>query len=185
MKDSELIALFEQRDERAVAQAHAKFGKQLFRVAYGILGSRQDAEEIVNDTLLKAWNTIPPQHPEKLSAFLCGITRNLSTNRLDRYTAKCRLGERSAAALDELSECVGTGESVEQAVDSRMLGDAVRRFLDTLREEPRAVFLLRYHYGMEIREIAAHRRISESKVKVMLMRTRKKLRAHLEQEGLL
>ena len=185
MTDSELIALFEQRDERAVDETARQYGRALHKVAFELLGSDQDAEEIVNDTLLKAWNCIPPQKPERLLAFLAAITRNLSTNRLDLFTAKRRAGNRNPALLDELGECTASAENVEQDVDSRLLSDRIRLFLDSLRDEPRAVFLLRYYYGFEIREIAKQRRIGESKVKVMLMRTRKKLRCFLEKEGFL
>lgn len=187
MKDRELLDLFLRRDERAIAETDAKYGKACRRIARELLGSCEDAEEIVNDVLMQAWTAFAKaeNHPQKLYAYLAAVTRNLSTNRLDRYTAKRRAGDRSAAVLEELAECIAAPETTEQSVDRRLLADAVRRFLDTQPEESRAIFLLRYHYAMPVKQIAKLRGIGESKVKVMLLRTRKKLRSRLEQEDLL
>lgn len=187
MTERELLDLFLQRDERAIAQTDAKYGKSCRRIAFDLLGSREDAEEIVNDVWMQAWTAFAraENHPQKLYAYLATVTRNLSTNRLDRYTAKRRAGDRGAAVLEELADCIAAPETTEQTVDQRLLADAVRRFLDALPEEPRAIFLLRYHYAMSVQGIAELRGIGESKVKVTLLRTRKKLRRFLEQEDLL
>lgn len=187
MTDRELLALFAQKDERAITETDAKYGKRCRRIAYALLGNHEDAEEIVNDVLMQAWEHLArkQEQPQMLSAFLAAVTRNLSTNRLDRYTAQRRAGDRAPAVLEELAECIAAPETVEQAVDKRLLAETIRSFLDTLPEEPRAIFLLRYHYAIPVRSIAALRGISESKVKVTLLRTRKKLRRHLEQEELL
>ena len=185
MTDRDLLALYTAHDERAVAETDARYGKLLRQTARRILGSKEDAEEIVNDVLMRAWRCIPEEPPEKLLPYLTVMTRNLATNRLDRYTAKRRQGERSPAVLDELSECLAAPESVDDAVDQRLLAEAVQRFLHTLPEDARAVFLLRYYYVLPLADIAAQRGIGLSRVKVLLMRTRKKLRAYLEQEGFL
>ena len=105
MTDAELLALFLQRDERAVAETQAKYGRLCRQVAYGILGNQQDAEEITNDVLMRAWDVLPQEQPKNLGAFLAVMTRNLSTNRLDQYTAKRRGGGTRPAVLDELAEC--------------------------------------------------------------------------------
>lgn len=187
MTDRELLKLYTQRDERAIAETDAKYGKRCRQIAQTLLGSAEDAEEIVNDVWMQAWAQLAQtqNHPQKLGAFLAGVTRNLSTNRLDRYTAQRRAGDRAPAVLEELADCLAAPESVEQTLDRRMLAAEIRRFLETLPEEQRAVFLLRYHYVMSVKGIAALRGIGESKVKVMLLRTRQKLRRHLEQEDLL
>lgn len=185
MTDRELLALYAAKDERAIAETDAKYGKICRQTARSILGSAEDAEEIVNDVLLRAWRNVPAGQPEKLLPYLKIMTRNLATNRLDRYTAKRRQGERNSAVLDELSECIAAPESVDDALDRRLLAEAVQRFLHTLSEEARAVFLLRYYYVLPVADIAAQRGIGISRVKVMLLRSRKKLRAYLEQEGFL
>ena len=185
MTDRELLALYAARDERAIAETEARYGKICRETARRILGSSEDAEEIVNDVLLRAWKSVPEDQPEKLLPYLKVMTRNLATNRLDRYTAKRRQGDRHTAVLDELSECLAAPESVDDALDKRLLTQAVQRFLQTLSEDAQAVFLLRYYYVLPLTDIAAQRGIGLSRVKVLLHRTRKKLRTFLEQEGFL
>lgn len=185
MQDSELIALFEQRDERAISGTEAKYGRICRKIAREILGSRQDAEEIVNDVLMQTWNAIPPEKPRKLFAYLAAVTRNLSTHRLDERNAQRRGGGHTPAVLDELNECIASPESVEQTVDRRQLKAAIQHFLDTLPAEQRILFVLRYNYVLPIKEIAKRQGIGESKVKVTLLRIRNKLHDYLEKEGLL
>ena len=88
-------------------------------------------------------------------------------------------------ALSELQNCVVGTEDVEQEIDRKELVDAVDRFLDTLQEQERRVFLRRYWYLDSVSEICSRFGYSKSKVTTMLHRTRLKLRSRLEQEGLL
>ena len=118
MTDQELLALFIQRDERAVSETQKQYGRLCRHIAYGILSSKEDAEEIANDVLMRAWDVIPREKPQNLGAFLAVMTRNLSTNRLDQYTAQRRGGGQRPAVLDELAECTASAENVEQAVDA-------------------------------------------------------------------
>lgn len=185
MQDNELIALFEQRDERAISGTEAKYGRICRKIAREILGSRQDAEEIVNDVLMQTWNAIPPEKPRKLFAYLAAVTRNLSTHRLDERHAQRRGGGHTPAVLDELAGCIAAPESVEQTVDRRQLKAAIQCFLDMLPAEQRILFVLRYNYVLPIKEIAKRQGIGESKVKVTLLRIRNKLHDYLEKEGLL
>ena len=185
MTDQELLALFIQRDERAVSETQKQYGRLCRHIAYGILSSKEDAEEIANDVLMRAWDVIPREKPQNLGAFLAVMTRNLSTNRLDQYTAQRRGGGQRPVVLDELAECTASAENVEQAVDARLLDTALRQFLDALTAEQRAVFMLRYYYALPVPDIAEQRQIGVSKVKVMLMRLRKRLNEHLRKEGFL
>ena len=185
MQDAELLRLYQAQDEHAIAETDAKYGAKLRQIANELLGSKQDAEEIVSDVWMQAWQKIPAEQPQHLFAYLAAVTRNLSMNRLDLRNAKRRGGGKQPAVLDELAECIPDGESVEQAVEQRLLDDALCRFLDSLTAEQRTTFVLRYYYAMPIPEIAARKSVSESTVKVTLMRLRKKLRQYLELEGLL
>ena len=99
--------------------------------------------------------------------------------------AQKRGGGQRPAVLEELRECIPADESVEQTVDMRMLTAAVDRFLQTLPAETCDLFVLRYTYAMPVQEIAKRRHMGVSAVKVSLRRTRKRLRAFLEKEGLL
>ena len=185
MTDTELLTLYQKRDEQAIAETDAKYGRLCRQIAYGILGSTEDAEEIVNDVLMRAWDVLPQEQPKHPAAFLAVMTRNLATNRLDQYTAQRRGGGHRPAVLDELAECVASAETVEHAVDAKMLDDALRHFLDGLSAEQRTVFVLRYYYALPLPDIAEQKQIGVSKVKAMLMRLRRKLNEYLTKEGFL
>ena len=137
----------------------------------------------MNDTWLKAWDTIPPERPHYLKGFLGRITRQLSINRLEKETAQKRGAGQYALALEELAECIPDQSRGEDLADLTALRDALNRFLRSLPTEPRSVFLRRYWYAQSIAEIAVGCGMSESKVKSMLLRTRNKLRKALTEEG--
>ena len=137
----------------------------------------------MNDTWLKAWDTIPPERPHYLKGFLGRITRQLSINRLEKETAQKRGAGQYALALEELAECIPDQSRGEDLADLTALRDALNRFLRSLPVESRSVFLRRYWYAQSIVEIAAGYGMSESKVKSMLLRTRNKLRKLLTEEG--
>lgn len=185
MQDAELIALFAERNERAIAETNLQYGKSCRSIAAELTRSRQDAEEIVNDVLMEAWNTIPPQKPRKLFAYLAAITRNLAMHRLDERNAQRRGGGHVPAVLDELSECIASSDSVEETVDGKLLTETIARFLDTLPKEQRIIFMLRYYYAMPLCEIAARKNIRTGTVKAALARVRKKLNVYLKKEGFL
>ena len=125
MEDKRIIELFFERSEKAIEESGKKYGGYISSVAYSILASNEDTEEVVNDTYLRAWNSIPPQRPQKLGAFLATIARNLA---LDRYSARRKERENIAAeaVLDELAECLPDtgGLSVEQYACPVMLFSA-------------------------------------------------------------
>lgn len=183
MTDEEIIALFWQRSETAITETSNLYGLYFHSVAFSILRNDEDAKETVNDTYLKAWNIIPPQRPNHLKAFLGRITRQLSINRLEHNSAKKRAGSQYQLALDELSECIA--QSQEDFADTIALRDALNQFLHSLPPEARRVFIRRYWHLHSIAEIAASFSMSESKVKSLLMRTRKKLKQHLTEGGFL
>lgn len=183
MTDEQIVALFWERSEAAIEETDNTYGRYFHYIAFGILGNDEDAKEIVNDTYLKAWNTIPPQRPHHLKAFLGRITRQLSINRLEWNTAQKREGCQYWIALDELSYCIPDTESGLDMEDLTALRDSLNRFLRTLPKQARRVFIRRYWHMHTITQIAADYSMSESKVKSLLMRTRGKLKQHLMQEG--
>ena len=183
MDDREIIELYWTRSEHAIGETARKYGAYCQAVAYGILRRAEDSEECVNDTWLQAWNAMPPRRPERLGAFLACITRNLALNRRKALTAQKRGGDQTAAALEELRDCVPAPGGVEQTVEDRELSLALDRFLGGLRSEARRFFLQRYWYLRSVTEIAAQYGVSESKVKMSLLRSRKALKLFLEQEG--
>ena len=183
--DKELIGLYLQRNERAIAESKQKYGTMCMRLAERILGNSEDAEECVNDVLMQAWNTVPDQPPEHLPAYLTALTRNIAVNRLKQNRRLKRGGGQIPAVLDELAECIPADETVESAYDRHCFLTALERFLATLSHDARVIFLRRYWYLESSREIAGQFGMSESKVRVTLMRTRRKLKSFLEKEEIL
>lgn len=185
MDDNTIMDLYWNRSETAISESAVKYGSYCYSIAYNILTNNEDAEESVSDTWLAAWNAMPPRRPSVLSTFLGKITRHLSIDRWrERHAAK-RGGGEIILALEELEGCVSGGEDPEQALRRKELRRCLNRFVEALSETERKVFLCRYWYLDSTAEVADHMGFSESKVKSMLMRTRGKLRAELEQEGLL
>ncbi len=184
MDDSKIIELFWTRAETAITETANKYSKYCFHISYNILHIYEDVQECVNDTFLNAWNAIPPHHPNNLPAFLGKITRNLSLQRYVRYNAKKRGMGQVDIALDELEECIPSKTSVEKIVDEAVLTEALDTFLRALPKETRAIFVLRYWYLHSIKEISECCNMSESKVKSILFRTRKKLKAFIEREDI-
>ncbi|MBR3045311.1 MAG: sigma-70 family RNA polymerase sigma factor [Oscillospiraceae bacterium] len=182
MHDSEILRLFAARCERAIAETEQKYGRECRRLAVRILGSDEDAEECFSDALMKAWSTIPPQQPDSLAAYLHVITRNLALNRRKENSRLRRGGGTVPAVLDELADCIPAAETVEAAYDERSFLRRLERFLDTLKPDARKIFVRRYWYVNSTREIAEMYRMSESKVRVSLTRTRRKLKTYLEKE---
>ena len=184
MTDKELIARFQARDESVLRDTAAQYGGYCGKIAAGILGNQEDAEECCNDTWLRAWNAIPPYVPVCMRTFLAKITRNLAFDRVRRNNAEKRSGT-IGTALDELAECVAGSENVEAAVDAHALGEAVNAFLHSLPERECNVFLRRYFYTESTAEIAKRYQLKNANVLLILSRTRKKLRSFLTEQGYL
>lgn len=183
MEDQKIIDLYWQRSEQAIRETDRKYGGYCYAIAYNILSNREDSEESVSDTYLAAWQAIPPRKPNILSAFLGKITRHLSIDRWRRKTADKRGGGETVLALEELEECVSGENSVEERYQRKELAIAINRFLDSLPETERNVFLCRYWYVDTVQDVADIFGFSVAKVNSMLHRTREKLRGVLEKEG--
>lgn len=180
MDDNRIIELYFRRDEQAIAQTAEKYGHYCYRIAFNILSQHENAEEAVNDTYVRTWNSIPPTRPKSLGAYLGKIARNVSLTTYRMLHSEKRGGGEVPAALDELGECIPARQSTEAAFEQRELARSVNAFLGTLGETEREVFVARYWYLAGIAEIAERFQFSESKVKSMLFRTRKKLLDYLE-----
>ena len=187
MDDVQILDLYWARSEDAIKETAKQYGKYCHFIAYSILHNEEDSEECVNDTYLKAWDVIPPKRPNRLSTFLGKITRNLALDRHKHSYAEKRGEGCVLLAIEELQTCLQerSGESEEKITDELALADALNRFLASLKPERRKIFMRRYWYFNSVKEIAADFGIGESKVKMLLLRTRKELGAFLEKEGVL
>lgn len=183
MKDEKIIDLYFARDEMAITETQMKYGSYCFSVANNILNNREDSEETVSDTWLRAWTTIPPQRPGVLKMYLAKITRNLAFSAYRTRTAAKRGGGEMELALEELDRCLPSRVSVESTVSAKELGRAVRAFLDTLSEREQNIFIRRYFFVEEIEAIAVRYELKTGNVQKILSRTRQKLKRFLIQEG--
>ena len=185
MNDDKIIDLFFQRDEQAIRECMNAYGAYCRAVAAGILSDPSDVEEAVADTWLGAWESIPPHRPTHLRLFLGRIARNRAVSILRKNSANCRGGDQVTLALEELRQCVSPESSPEQEVDGKLLAAAINRFLKTQPVWQRQVFLRRYFYLEDISTISCRYGLRETNVRMMLSRTRQKLRKYLNQEGYL
>lgn len=182
MDDQAIVELYWTRSERALAETDAKYGAYCYSIAYNILTNREDAEESVSDAYLAAWSTIPPKRPVRLSTFLGKLTRRISIDRWRKRTADKRGGGETDLVLEELENCIAGNQNVESAYIRKELAAVINRFLDSLTQTERNVFLCRYWYLDSVADIASYFGFSQSKVASMLHRMRKKLRVQLEKE---
>lgn len=183
MEDQLIIDMYFKRSEKAIAETKAKYGHMLCRIAFGILRSRQDAEECETDTYMKTWNVIPPTKPQIFPAFLSKITRNLSLDRYDELHAKSRGSGEIPILLDELEECIPDRWSAEEYAEETELKEQLNSFLSGLKPDARMIFMRRYWFGDRISEISSIYGYGSGKIKMSLMRSRKELKERLEKEG--
>ena len=182
MEDTGIIALYWQRDERAIAETDGKYGPLCRGISMNILRSFPDSEECVSDTYLKAWDTMPPQRPESLRAYLGRIVRNLSISRYRALHAQKRYAG-AEVLLSELGECVPDPETTGRRVETRELTALIEAWLGRLSEEDRALFLRRYWYGQAVKELAGAAGLRPNALTKRLGRLREGLRAYLTEEG--
>ncbi len=182
MEDEQIIDLYWARNPVAITETEEKYGRYLRGIAWHILADRQDCEECLNDTWLKAWNAMPTARPSILPAFLGAITRNLSLDCYRRKHAARRGGGQAACVFDELRDCCGGTEPLKR-MEEQALVESLNRFLKELDIQKRVMFLRRYWYMDTVAEIAGRCGVSEGSVKTALLRLRRKLRAHLNKEG--
>ena len=183
MEDGQIIELYWNRDQRAIGETDGKYGRLLHSIAWNLLRSREDSEECVNDTYLRAWEAIPPARPGAFRTWLGQITRNLSLDRWKRRRAEKR-GGGAEVLLGELEDCLPASLGPERAVEDGELAELLSAFLRGLSREGRAMFLRRYWYGESVAEVAVALGCGEGKVKSSLFRSRKALREYLEKEGI-
>ena len=185
LKDAAIIELYRLRKPEAVEESRKKYGEDCLRMAESILGNREDSEECVNDTWLRAWNSIPPHRPVSLRMYLLKLARRAACDFCRRRYAQKRGNGTLPTAIDELAECLGGAEDAESVLLEKELGARINAFVRDLPQREGNVFLRRYFFGESIEEIAKAYGMKRNHVAVSLHRSREKLRKLLEQEGYL
>ena len=184
MDEKQIIELFFKRDQTAIAAASEKYSIAILSLTRNVLGDDGAAEECLNDTLMALWSNIPPERPRNLGLYLSKIVRNLALNRRKAEQAAKRGGGQYPAALEEISEIIASVERVEDIWAATYLQEQINRFLGTLPKDKRILFLMRYWYMDSIETIAKAGGITQSKVKMTLLRLRRDLKVFLEKEGI-
>ncbi len=183
MEDNRLIDLYWKRDEDAIHETSIKYGNLCSYIAKNILKNHEDCEECVNDTYFAVWNAIPPQRPNRFSAFISRITRNLALKKWE-YLSAAKRNPSALLSLDELGDCVSGTFSVESEMESKHIESAIDTFLWEQGIEKRNIFIRRYWYFDSMEAICQKTGFSQSKVKSILYELRLKLRKYLESEGI-
>lgn len=183
MEDERIVSLYWQRDESAIRETEIKYDRYLTKIAYNILSSHEDSRESVNDTYLAAWNSMPPHRPCVLSTYLGKLTRRICIDCFRCRNRNKRRGSEYAISLSELSDCVSGGNTTEDAVNVKLLADAIGIYLRLIPEDARTAFLGRYYFLDSLKEVAAYCGMTESKCKTVLYRTRQGLKEYLQKEG--
>lgn len=185
MEDAQIVSLYWDRDESAIRETETKYARYLTKIACNILNDVEDSRESVNDTYLAAWDSMPPHRPGILSAYLAKLTRRISIDRFRYRTRDKRMGSEYALSLEELGDCVCGGDTTQEAVNEKLLADAIGIYLRLLPENARTAFVGRYYFLDPLKEVAAYCGMSESKAKSLLYRTRVGLKEYLRKEGYL
>ena len=184
MDDKAIIEMYQNRDEKAIEETERKFNNYLFKIAFNILSDFEDTRECLNDTFLRAWKTIPPQNPEKLSLYLGKIAREIAIDVYRKKQSKKRAASVYAVALSEVSDILSDDETPVTISESNLLKEKMNQYLKTLSEEQRNIFVSRYYFFDSVSDISEYYGISKSKVKSILYRVRQGLKQYLEKEGI-
>lgn len=182
MDDNQIIKLFFERDEQAIVEISQTYGSYCHTIAMNILNNKEDAEECVNDTWIKSWNSIPPQKPVSLKTYVGRILRNTAIN-LYHHKKAAKRYQVVNIMLDDLSECISASSTIDDIFDQQQLSETISRWLRSLPEKERHIFIRRYWYGDSVQTLAEEYYISANAMTSRLKRLRAKLRIYLEQEG--
>lgn len=182
MDDGQIISLYFERDEAAISETAAKYGKFCHSIALNILSVNVDAEECVNDTYLQAWNSIPPQRPNMFRAWLGRVVRNLAINLWNKNHRQKRYAGLEQL-FDELEDCIPSPGTLEQKIEEEELVSFLNTWLASLSQEDRVLFVRRYWNGETVKELAAAYRTTPGNMAKRMYKLRQQLRFRLEEEG--
>ena len=183
LPDEEIVALYWQREERAITETDNKYGSYLYTIAFNILSDRLDSEECLDDTYLGTWNSIPPKRPTALAVFLSRIMRNIALSRFRHKTAEKRVPSELVSSLEELSDCLPC-EDASVSFDQKELARVLNDYLRSLNDRQAFVFVCRYYYFDKVEKIADMLKLSRNTITRDLAAIRDGLKARLEEEGI-
>ena len=183
LSDEAIISLYWDRDRKAITETDFKYGKYLYTIIYNILHDKLDCEECLNDTYLGAWNAMPPARPQVLRAFLVTISRRIAIKRYHKLRQKGAVPSEMTVALAEVEDFIAENSSAEEAFDAKQLGQIISRFVRSLPQRQRYIFISRYYAAEPIDTIAKELALSLSMIHKELAAIRTALKETLESEG--
>lgn len=182
--DEDIIELYWNRDQRAIARTDLKYGRFVFGVAYNILKDKEDCEECKNDTYIRVWNAVPPERPVSLRAYLAGIVRRLAINRYKMKTSKRRIPSELTLSIDELEGALGgTLAYSDEEEATRELGALINQYVRGLSEKQRYIFVRRYYFAEGVDDIGEVLGLTKSAVYKELTKIKNGLKEYLERSG--
>lgn len=184
MSDSDIIDLFFGRSEMAIIELSKKYGKICMKVSYSILNNIEDSEECVNDSYLSVWNTVPPQRPNPLLAYLLKIVRNISLNRYD-YNSRKKRNNTYDECLYEIEWSLASPDTPENEFNAKLIASSIDEFLETLDDMTQMLFVRRYWYMDSYKDLSKLSSLKEETIRKRLSRTRNSLMHFLEERGII
>lgn len=180
--DTELALALKRGDTRSYEELVRRYQGRVYAVAYRLTGNREDALDVAQEALFKAYNRIDAWQPT--GGFLPWLLRLTTNQGIDHLRRKKR---QPTERLDEafLPETEGAAvepsvRSTDQGVRALEIDARVRAALPVLSESQRNVFMLRHYEGLQLNEIAEEMGCTVGSVKVHLFRALKKLREELK-----
>lgn len=183
MNDEAIIQLYFAREQSAIDASEKAYGSLCRSIARRILCDGRDVEECISDLWLRVWNAIPPTRPNSLRAYLARVVRNLALDRAE-YNSAARRKSAVEESFEELAPCLCGDESTQRKLEEEELRVFLRDFLLAQPQKARVLFVRRYWYGESIRELASAFGSREETIRTSLFRTRTKLRAAMQKEGI-
>ncbi|MEO0450075.1 MAG: sigma-70 family RNA polymerase sigma factor [Pseudomonadota bacterium] len=144
----------------------------VFRVAYRMLQDRAEAEDVTQETFLRAWKALPDWQPKaKFSTWACTVALNLCRDRLRK---------KKPVLMDELPERVDTALRPEEALASQQAQAGIAAIISALPERQREALTLCALEGMTNIEAAAAMDVSVRALESLLARARRAMKAKLQ-----
>ena len=178
MEDYQIIIMLFERREEALQALSQKYSRLYHKILLQILENESDAEECENDLLLAVWNSIPPNDPHNLPAYLCKIARRIGIDKF-RYLSRKKRNTGYTLSLSELEECLPDPDGQPWDEDSGQIRQVLTEFVRQLDPETQVLFIRRYVYLESVASLAQRFELKENYIAVKLYRARKKLRKAL------
>lgn len=165
-----------QRIDQDVGRLHERWAGPLYVFALRLVGDRESAEEVVQDTLVKLWRSADRFDPQQgsVETWVFTIARNCATDRLRRRSAR----PGTPAPLEDAPEVPSAAE-VDRVLEAWVLGEA----LQDLSPEHREAIVEVHYRGRTVRETAELLDLPEGTVKSRVYYGLRNLRLHLEERG--